>query len=346
MEETKRPKIEPGFRVGKLTVVEPSAERKNGYTVWRCRCDCGGEVCLDTRSLQRGAVRDCGCETVVKPGQRDIAGQRFGKLTALYPTEKRGNGGCLVWHCKCDCGGEIDAPLRQLTAGYRKSCGCLSKPKDYAGRRFGSLEVKAYAGKWEGTHRWLCVCDCGKEIVVSQTALRSGKTKSCGCQSRAPAGDILGRRFGSLTVTAYDGNREGAYFWRCQCDCGKETVVRQNYLLLGHTKSCGCLQKTRILSSLRLVEGTSVALLEASPNRLIASNTSGYNGVYRNKRTQKWTAQITFKGKTYYLGSYDRIEDAVKARKRGEEMYDDFLQWYYGTHPDKKPNAEKCGQKE
>ena len=87
-----------------------------------------------------------------------------------------------------------------------------------------------------------------------------------------------------------------------------------------------------MLANLRLVEGTSVAVLEATKHRLIASNTSGHNGVYQNKRRQKWVAQITFKGKTYYLGSYERIEDAVKARLRGEEMHDDFLKEYYAEH--------------
>lgn len=336
MEEKKMPLIKPGVRVGKLTVIEPSHERKNGYTIWRCRCDCGREVCLDTRCLQRGAVRDCGCETVVKPGQRDITGQRFGKLTALYPTEKRGSGGSLVWHCKCDCGGEIDAPLHQLASGYRKSCGCLSKPplKDYVGQRFGNLTVQRYAGKWEGVHRWLCICDCGNETVVSQTALQSGKIKSCGCRGNPPTQDILGRTFGDLTVVAYDGNRQGTYFWRCRCKCGKETVVRQNNLLLGHTKSCGCRQKMVYAENLKLINGTSVALLEAAcRQRLISTNTSGYNGVYQNRKNGKWIAQITFKAKTYYLGSYEKIEDAVKARKTAEEqMYGRFLEWYYENH--------------
>ena len=44
MERTKTPRIGPGLRIGKLTVVEPTRERKNGYTEWQCRCDCGGEV--------------------------------------------------------------------------------------------------------------------------------------------------------------------------------------------------------------------------------------------------------------------------------------------------------------
>lgn len=45
----------------------------------------------------------------------------------------------------------------------------------------------------------------------------------------------------------------------------------------------------------------------------------------------KWQAQITFRGKTYFLGAYEMIEDAVAARKRGEEMHDQFLEWYYTT---------------
>ena len=54
-----------------------------------------------------------------------------------------------------------------------------------------------------------------------------------------------------------------------------------------------------------------LTVVEKTAERLISSNKSGYNGVYQNKRG-KWIAQITFKSKTYYLGTYIRIEDAVK----------------------------------
>lgn len=277
MDKKERPRIKPGFQVGKLTVTEATAKRKSGYKVWRCVCGCGGEILLDTRVLQRGTVRDCGCETVVKPGQRDITGQRFGKLTALYPTGTQGRGGSLIWHCRCDCGGEVDTSLHQLSSGYRKSCGCLRNPS---------------------------------------------------VQS------ILGQQFGDLTVIAYDGNREETYFWRCRCKCGNETSVRQDNLVQGHTKSCGCRQKTVYIDNLKLVDGTSVALLEgARRERLICSNSSGYNGVYKNRKNEKWVAQITFKGKTHYLGSFLRIEDAVSARRSAEErMYGAFLDWYYDTY--------------
>lgn len=277
-EKTAKARIEPGFRVGKLVVADKTEQRKNGYTVWRCACDCGGKIMLDTRCLQRGAVTDCGCTSQVKPGQRDLTGQRFGRLVCISPADERGKNGGTVWRCRCDCGNECMAVSTQLTKGCKKSCGCLSHPplKDYVGRRFGRLLVTGYAGKEKGMHRWRCLCDCGRESVVGQTLLQSGKTKSC-----------------------------------------------------------GCLQREAYKENLRLVDGTSVSMLEAIKKHPIASNTSGHTGIYQNKKTGKWVAQITFKGKTYYLGSYEKIEDAVKARLRGEELHDEFIQQYYMTHAKK-----------
>lgn len=113
--------------------------------------------------------------------------------------------------------------------------------------------------------------------------------------------------------------RQGYAVWRCRCDCGNETVVGQTNLQSGHTSSCGCRQKNSLRENLRLVDGTSVTMIEKRMEAPTKSNTSGYNGVYYNKRRNMWAAQITFKGKTYYLGSYRDIRDAVKARKQGEK---------------------------
>ncbi len=277
MEERKT--IAEGLRIGRLTVESRTDRRKNGYMIWKCRCDCGGEIELDTRCLQRGTVTDCGCETVVKPGMTDLTGQRFGKLTCLRLAEEKDVRGNTQWVCRCDCGNTCLAALPQLRSGYKKSCGCLSHPplKDYVGKRFGQLTVVEYAGKKNGMHYWKCRCDCGNDIIGGQTSLQSGKTKSCGC------------------------------------------LVHQCRM-----------EKTEKMDHRGLVAGTCVSTIEARMNRPpIASNTSGYNGVYRNSGGQ-WTAQITFKGKTYYLGSYPNIEEAVRARKQGEELYERFLEWYYG----------------
>ena len=139
-----------------------------------------------------------------------------------------------------------------------------------------------------------------------------------------------------LTVLEYAGKQGGMHRWRCLCDCGKESIVGQTLLQSGKNKSCGCLQRGAILDNLYLMDGTPVTKLEAMRGRRLSSNTSGYTGVYWNAKNQKWAAQITFRNKTYYHGTYDKIEDAVIARKRGEKMHDDFLEWYYEAHTRRK----------
>ncbi len=279
--------VKTGSKIGRLTVEESTKQRRNGYVVWKSRCQCGREILADSRTLRRGSVKDCGCSGL-RPGQRDITGRRFGMLTALRPTEERTGRGSTVWQCRCDCGKEITADVSRLISGSRKSCGCLRHPplKDFAGKRFGRLTVLEYAGKEAGMHRWKCRCDCGRETVVGQTLLQTGKTKSC-----------------------------------------------------------GCLQAMTYRDNLKLMEGTSVTLLQAvKGGRLIKSNKSGYNGVYYDKRRSCWVAQITFQGRTKYLGSFDQLENAVKARRLGEEIYDEFLERMESTGGDISGEGE--GRKE
>ena len=53
--------------------------------------------------------------------------------------------------------------------------------------------------------------------------------------------DLTGQRFGHLVVMEYAGrNERRESLWRCQCDCGNESVVRGDVLRRGTTESCGC----------------------------------------------------------------------------------------------------------
>lgn len=57
--------------------------------------------------------------------------------------------------------------------------------------------------------------------------------------------DLTGQRFGKLTVIkrAEENTKHGRAQWICKCDCGNETITSGNFLLRGHTKSCGCAVK-------------------------------------------------------------------------------------------------------
>ena len=86
-----------GRKFGRLTAVEMTDKRnRNGSIYWKCRCDCGRETFVTSDVLRRGAVKSCGC---LFRGM-DITGQRFGQLTALYPTTKRDQKHSVLWHCR------------------------------------------------------------------------------------------------------------------------------------------------------------------------------------------------------------------------------------------------------
>lgn len=56
--------------------------------------------------------------------------------------------------------------------------------------------------------------------------------------------EIIGKRFNRLKVIGSTERGKGTkVYWKCQCDCGEVIELRQDRLLSGATKSCGCLQK-------------------------------------------------------------------------------------------------------
>lgn len=145
-----------GKRFGKLTVIENTGMTEQKYRIWRCRCDCGGEIMASTKQLKSGVIRDCGYvpKTNARNGRVaedltgkvygyltvlnriDLTGQRFGRLTALRPTERRDRKGSVYWMCRCDCGGQAEVPGDRLVQGNVLSCGCLKSEnqKEIAGR--------------------------------------------------------------------------------------------------------------------------------------------------------------------------------------------------------------------
>lgn len=62
--------------------------------------------------------------------------------------------------------------------------------------------------------------------------------------------DIVGETFSKLLVIGYSHhqphtNKSVKHFYKCQCSCGKETIVERFRLMSGDTKSCGCANSGR-----------------------------------------------------------------------------------------------------
>lgn len=113
----------------------------------------------------------------------DLTGKQFGYLTPIFYIK----GG--KWHCKCQCGNELDVDTRNLNSGHTKSCGCLQKERasnntiDMTNYEDNNIQVLERAGSDEkGVAMWSCLCKhCGNIFITRGKSIRENKVQSCGC---------------------------------------------------------------------------------------------------------------------------------------------------------------------
>lgn len=99
--------IRCGLRNGKKLTL------KNGWTALD-RSDVHDLIEQRKQSCQESATNK-----PIERKHRDLTGQRFGMLTALYRLDGKGK---AKWLCRCDCGGECYLNCAELKA--RRDCGC------------------------------------------------------------------------------------------------------------------------------------------------------------------------------------------------------------------------------
>lgn len=201
--------------------------------------------------------------------------------------------------------------------------------EDLTGREYGKWKVAEYAGSDRNGAKWLCLCSCkeGTQRILYGYKLRTGRTLSCGCSRK---NDLTEMKFGKLKVLSPCGkDKNGCILWECECECGRRVNVSSTTLRRHMKQSCGCMAsengKEKIKDAekrLTRIQGTCVESFNA---KLSKANTSGYKGVSYDRRRKKWVAQIQYAGKGYHLGRYEKIEEAIKARKEAEEKIKNHL---------------------
>lgn len=168
---------------------------------------------------------------------------------------------------------------------------------------------------------------------VPATLLVTGKRTHSGGTEREKHyafTDITGKKINSLTALypLKERGPQGSIIWHCRCDCGNEVDLSYNTLVYTNQKSCGCQKKEhdqKLKSFLTRVAGTSVDLVKSK--KVPKDNTTGYKGVYFVRG--KYIAKIVFQKKQYFLGTYENIEDAAKARREAEAiLFDGFAEHY------------------
>lgn len=60
--------------------------------------------------------------------------------------------------------------------------------------------------------------------------------------------DLVGNKYGRLTVIEFVELKNHKTYWKCICDCGLTVIVTGNNLRSGNTKSCGCLHRESVAS--------------------------------------------------------------------------------------------------
>jgi len=144
---------------------------------------------------------------------RDITGQRFGGLVALYPLGYIKNN--CRWMFRCDCGADAPRFVAGVLNGKVKSCGCSSNELRRASTS-GTIKQNA---KWDPT-----------------------KTDFVPTGGRFV--DETGNTYGNLAALYPIGilpNRDDNYVvWRWSCSCGGEVDATSYDVKRRHVTSCGC----------------------------------------------------------------------------------------------------------
>ena len=120
-----------GKQFGELTVIKKlGTVGKDRAIRWLCKCSCGAEYEVPGTLLKTGKRTHCSADIHKKNAYKDVTGEKFGRLTALYVAKRYAKGGSVIWHCKCDCGNEVDVSYNSLMYSNLKSCGCQKKEHD------------------------------------------------------------------------------------------------------------------------------------------------------------------------------------------------------------------------
>lgn len=192
--------------------------------------------------------------------------------------------------------------------------------------------------------RSLCRCKCGTVKPVYRDALKTGRSKSCGCFQKEYLSKE-NKKFNTYDLSGeygigYTFKGEEFYFDLddynkikdyCWC-CNKEGYILSevnNKMIRLHRLIMSCSDSKifidHINHNVKDNRKTNLRMVNNSKNQMNAkirkNNTSSCCGVSFHKKLSKWCASIQINNKRKFLGCFTKFEDAVIARKQAEEKY-------------------------
>jgi hypothetical protein len=219
------------------------------------------------------------------------------------------------------------------------------------GDKIGSVTINNCLNKdIETKQYWDCICDCGKHVKYTTSYLKkcvkNNTNVSCGCKrnydkKKKNKYEIINEQITHVYYNDNDFfiidtdciNKIKKYYWNVNPFTGyiyTQIGNRKNrkHLCL-HRLLMDCKDSQKDIDHInrnkldnRLLNMRICDHKDNCKNSSIRSdNTSGVRGVSFNKGHNKWKAEINANKHYYFLGYFDRFEDAVEARKQGEIKY-------------------------
>lgn len=91
-------------------------------------------------------------------------------------------------------------------------------------------------------NKGLSILNISYELNRDKSTIRK-YIKDMGLTRQPKVVDLTGKIYGKLVVLELDHIERSIKYWKCKCECGNTTVVREGNLKSGTTKSCGCLRR-------------------------------------------------------------------------------------------------------
>ena len=208
-------------------------------------------------------------------------GQKFGKLTAIKPTNEATNKKLAIWDFQCECGNTVLRNLRSATRarklGMNSSCGCQD-------------------GQHSVTH------GCGRQgKLTAEFVCWQDMRSRCNKQYNSAYKDYGGR--GIIVCPRWSESFDNFFADMGPRPKGSSLDRMDND---GNYEPTNCRWATATQQSIN--------------TRISIRNKTGVKGVHWDNKNKKWYAKIKVHKKDVFLGRFLTLEDASRARKEAEKV--------------------------
>ena len=228
----------------------------------------------------------------------DMTGETYGWLKVLGPSDIKTSSGELKWKCECRCGNITFVTRKNLKNGSTVSCGCFHKQQLAERQKRGhqnSYDLTGEFGKGytsKGEEFWFDLEDYDKI---------KGRTWVFNSQ-------------GYLISSSLRSEPHKTYLFHRMV---MEPLEEKDYVDHKDCLGPNALKYDNRKCNLRVCTNSQNAMNVGTKK----NNKSGVTGVWQDKRTGLWCAQIKVNGVSKWLGRYETIEEASEARREGEKKY-------------------------